>query len=253
MLHAVRDRHAVPATEQQPVDHPADRLVGGDGLQAHVLHGLRRHRRGGAPDDGRQVEGVHDLLGQPDQVDAGDHRVDVEPGRDRVEVHLAHERVQVDPLTHQRGEVHAGDHRVDVDPGRDRVDVHLAHERVQVDPLAHQRGEVEPVDDRLDVDVTDHGVEVDLLGDDRGQVQPRQDGGHHGGDEDVQSRGDGAADGADRGGGGLLQAGPAGDGHRSRDAHQDPAALQPQGHSRRRHADDDRADRGAHGCLMGSP
>ena len=172
--------------------HP---LVGPDPLPADLPKPLGRHRTRRAADDPGQVDPLDDVLGERDEVELGDHRVEVGASHHRVhvdavddplQVHPRHHVVHVDPAQHglQVGprhdrvhvdavddplQVHPRHHVVHVDPAQHRLQVGPRHDRVHVDavddPLQvhprHDAVHVDPVDDALQVHPRHHGIDVD--------------------------------------------------------------------------------------------
>ncbi len=118
--------------EEEPVPHPADRLVGGDALHAGPADAVGGHGPCRLPDDLGQVDGVDDLLRERDEVDPLQHGVDQrvevhafehDPGEVDAIEHRPYDDLEVHPVQHQPGEVESVQHGVDVEPSGDTVDV----------------------------------------------------------------------------------------------------------------------------------
>src|SRR6478752_3699482 len=168
--------HCGPSPEY-PADQLADGVIRLLPLHPYPVHRFRGQRTGGITDDAGQVDPVHDLLRDPDQVDQRHRSVEVDPTDDRIDVHPVDHRTDVDP----------GDHAVDVDPVHDPIEVDPLERRVQVD-RGHHAVQVDALDHCLDVQLGGDGVQIDVLQDQFGQVEFGQCGVDDPGDHRAQQR-----------------------------------------------------------------
>src|ERR1700704_4101323 len=107
----------IPVTPQHAVYYSGHDVVGALALRANVGHHLGGHRIRRLADDCGQVDALDHLVRQGDQVDAVDHRLDVEIGGEYVDIHaFAHERVQVEFIENQV-------HQLDRDRGHQRLEL----------------------------------------------------------------------------------------------------------------------------------
>ena len=66
---------------QQAADDPADPLVRVHRAHPHAAHGLGGKHAGGFADDPRDVERLHDITGDAEDIDPVDHCGDIDPRR----------------------------------------------------------------------------------------------------------------------------------------------------------------------------
>src|SRR5258705_507188 len=106
-----------PVTPQHAVDDSGHDVVGALALRANVGHHLGGHRVRRLANDRGQVDTLDHPVGQGDQVDPVDHRLDVEIGGERVDIHaFADERVQVELVENQV-------HQLDGDRGHQTLEL----------------------------------------------------------------------------------------------------------------------------------
>src|SRR4051812_38582954 len=154
-----------PPAGKHPVHEVGEGLIGVHAPGPPLPQAFGRDRTGGCPDDLRQVDAVDDVLGESDEV---------QPVDDRVELEVRGDAVEVDASL---------DEFVEVEPVEDLVDVEVGGEAVEVDASLDELVEVEPVEDLVDVEVGGEAVEVDASLDELVEVDPVEDEIDHGGDD----------------------------------------------------------------------
>src|SRR6476620_8928765 len=177
--------HCGPSPEY-PADQLADGVIRLLPLHPYPVHRFRGQRAGRITDDAGQVDPVHDLLRDTDQIDLRHRGVEVHLRDDRVRIDSGHHGSDVEPID-DGVQIDLGDQWIQVETVGDLVQVQALHHGVQVD-RRHRAVQVDALDHCLDVQLGGDGVQIDVLQDQFGQVEFGQCGVDDPGDHRAQQR-----------------------------------------------------------------